>query len=103
SGIVTAAGVISPPFAGAEQDAGIGAGRRLAHLHVETVGMKRDFARDRDTSLVRAKVIVGGFEIERSGQLDELAARAAVKHPLGAGIVGYAFAKIEDGNRVGWV
>jgi hypothetical protein len=58
--MVPAAGVIAAALASADEDAGIGAARGLAHLDVDIIVVERDLARDGDPAEVRA-------EIERSG------------------------------------
>jgi hypothetical protein len=47
-------------LASADEDAGVGAARGLAHLDVDIIVVERDLARDGDPAEVRA-------EIERSG------------------------------------
>ena len=77
------------------------AGRRLAHLNVETVGVQGHFAGDGDAALVRAQVVVARREAERRGELEELAARVRVEEALGLGVVGDALAEIEPGSSAG--
>ena len=53
--MVPAAGVIAPALAGADEDAGIGAARRLAHLDIDIVVVERDLTRHGDPAEVRAE------------------------------------------------
>ena len=99
--IVAPAGVVAPPLARAEQDAGIGARGRLARLHVKAIGMHCDLAADGDAALVGAQIVFVGFEAERFGELQQLRAGMAVKAALGLGIVGDAFLEIEAGGCIG--
>ena len=46
--MIGAADIVAAAVAAAEQDAGVGAGRRLARLHVKPVGMERYLAGDGD-------------------------------------------------------
>ena len=95
--IVAPAGVVAPPLARAEQDAGIGAHGRLARLHIEPIGMHRDLAADGDAAFVGAQIVFVGFKAERFGELQQLRAGVAMKAALGVGVVGDAFLEIEAG------
>src|SRR5271165_1289299 len=99
--VVDPADVIAPALAAAKQDAGGAAGRGLAHLHVETVGMHGRFTGDGDAALVPAKVIFVRSEPERRGELEETAVGVTVEQALGVGIVGNAVAEIEPGRSEG--
>jgi hypothetical protein len=61
--------------------------------------MEGHLARDGDAARVRAKVIGAVAKAERRGEIEQPAARPAVKEPFGVGIVGNAFAEIEPGGR----
>jgi hypothetical protein len=50
------AGVIASALTGADQDAGIGSGRWLAHVDIDVIVMEGDFAGDGDAAGVRAEV-----------------------------------------------
>ena len=54
--IIDAAAIVAPARAAAEQNPGIGTRGRLAHLHIKTVGMQRDLARDGDAARVGAQI-----------------------------------------------
>jgi hypothetical protein len=66
--MVPPAGVVAAVLAGPEQDAGIGAGRRLAGLHIEPIGMQCDFTADGDAAGVGAQIEFTGGEAERVGE-----------------------------------
>jgi hypothetical protein len=46
--VIAPAGVVAPPFACADEDAAVVAGRRLADLDVDVIVMQGDFAADGD-------------------------------------------------------
>ena len=59
--------------AGAEQDAGIGAGCRLARLHVKPIGMQRDLATDSDAALVQRRSYSSGSRPSASASFSSCA------------------------------
>src|SRR4051794_13737036 len=101
SEIVASAGVVAPPLARAEQDTGIGAHRRLACLHIEVLGMQRDFAGNGDAAFVAAQIVFAGIKAERFGEVQEPRAGMMVKAALGVGVVGDTFLEIEAGGCIG--
>src|SRR3546814_5730027 len=54
--VVAPTGIVAPAFAGADEDAGVRAGRRLADLHVDVLMVKGDLAGHGDAALVRAQI-----------------------------------------------
>jgi hypothetical protein len=66
--MVWAASVIAPALAGADEDAGIGAARRLAHLDVDIIVVERDLARDGDPAGVRAEIERSEWKAQRCRQ-----------------------------------
>ena len=63
--MVAAADVVVPARAVAEQDAGVIAGRRLARLDIEAIGMQGRFAGDSEAARIRAQIVFAGPEPER--------------------------------------
>src|SRR5260370_42141526 len=99
--VVAPADIILSAFASPEQDAGVVAGRGLAGLHVEAIGVQRHLARDGDAALIGAEIVRTGSEAERRRELPELAPRAAVEQTLAGGGVGDGFPKVESGGGGG--
>ena len=62
--MVAAAGVIAPSLAGADEDAGIGAGRWLAHLDIDILVVERDLTRHGDPAGVLAEIERSGWEAQ---------------------------------------
>jgi len=73
--IVAAAGVVLAVLACTEHDTAIVAGRGLARLHIEVIGVHRDFSTDGDATIVISQVVCTGREAKRVGEEAELAAR----------------------------
>jgi hypothetical protein len=73
--VVDAADVIVPVTAAAEQDAGVVAGRRLAHLHIKSVGVQNNFAAYGWSTLIGSQIVLIVGEVEGRGQGFELALR----------------------------
>ena len=86
--IVDAADVILAPLAGAEENAGVVARRRLGHLHVDAVGVERDFARNGDAGLIGAQIVGVTRQAERGAEQPEPAAALGVERTLGLGVIG---------------
>jgi hypothetical protein len=93
--IVASARVILTAFTGAKEDTAIVTGRGLAGLHIETIGVQRDFSADSYAALVISQVESAGREAERIGEAAKLAARVEVEFALGVFVVGDAFAEIK--------
>jgi hypothetical protein len=66
--MVATAGVIAPALAGADEDAGIGAARGLAHLDVDIIVVESDLARDGDPAGVRAEIERSKWKAQRCRQ-----------------------------------
>ena len=62
--IVAAADIVFPALAGPKQNTAVVAGRRLAGLHIEMIGMQRDFTRDGDAALIGAKIVSARHKTE---------------------------------------
>jgi hypothetical protein len=96
--VIAPADIILPALAATDQDTGVVAGRRLARLHVEMIGMHRYFAGNSDAALVRSDFESTGGQTERRGEKAELTPRVSVEETFGVGIVGNAFPEIESGG-----
>ncbi len=99
--LFAAAGIVLATFAGTEQHAAIVAGRRLARLHIEMIGVQGRLAGNRYPALIGAEVKGSRRHTERGGEEAELAARAAMEEPFGVGIVGDALTEIESDSGRG--
>src|SRR5216684_6449203 len=79
SKVVRTSDVVVPSLACAEEDPAVVAGSRLAHLHVEAIGVQDGFARDGDAGEVGAKIIGARRKAKRGGELLEPPAGVAVE------------------------
>src|SRR5258707_11928530 len=78
--VVRTSDVVVPSLACSEEDPAVVAGSRLAHLHVEAIGVQDGFARD--AALVGAEVVGTRLEAEGGGELLEPPAGVAVERTL---------------------
>lgn len=85
--IVGTADIVFSVLAGSEQDAAVMAGRRLTGLHIEMIGMERDFTRNGDAALVGAKIVVTRHKREGCGELLELTTGVVMEEALRHGVI----------------
>ena len=93
--IVAAADIVFPALAGPKQNAAVVAARRLAGLHIEMIGMQRDFTRNGDAALIGAKIVDARHKCERCGELLELTAGVAMEEALRHGVIRNWPSKVE--------
>src|SRR5713101_1262844 len=95
--VVRAAVVVLPTLAGSKENARVVAGRGLARLHIELIGVQGRFTRYGDSTRVGSKIITLRWKAERSGKLLELAPGVAVEGTLCSIVVGDRLLEIEVG------
>src|SRR3546814_2915765 len=86
--VVAATGIVAPAFAGADEDAGVRAGRRLADPHVDVLMVKGDLAGDGDAALVRAQIERCGRKAEFRGEATKPRPGDGMEATLTIGLVG---------------
>src|SRR5258708_26995231 len=99
--VVRTAVVVLPALASSKENARVVAGRGLARLHIEMIGVQGRFTRYGDSTRVGSKIITLRWKAECSGKSLELAPGVAVEHTLCSIVVGDRLSEIEVGGRLG--